>query len=62
MQTTDLIVLNFGDCSVDFYSFDFKMNDDEIEDFLFNRKNYKEFEIQWMFGSKITFNNYGNNY
>ncbi len=62
MQTTDLIVLNYDDGSVDFYSFDFKMNSDEIEDFLFNRKNYKESEIHWMFAPKIVINNYGNNY
>ena len=62
MQTTDLIVLNYENGSVDFYSFDFEMTRDEVEDFLFNRKNYKESEIHWMFAPKIVINNYGNNY
>lgn len=62
MQTTDLIVLNYDDGSVDFYSFDLRMTGEQIEDFLFNHKNYKESEIEWMSAPKITFNNYGNNY
>ena len=62
MQTTDLIVLNYEDGSADFYSFDFEMTYEEVEDFLFGSKNYKESEINWMFAPKITFNNYGNNY
>lgn len=58
MNTTDLIVLNYNNGSVDFYNFDFEMNNDEIENFLFQKKNYKESEISWMFAPKISFKNY----
>ena len=59
---TELVVLNYASGEVDLYSFDMKLNSEEIEDFLFNQKKYRETEIHWMFGEQLFINNYGNNY
>lgn len=59
---TQLIVLDYSTCNVDFYNFNVEMTDDEIRDFLFVHKGYNESEINWMYATKLNINNYENNY
>lgn len=56
----ELVVLNYATSEVDFYS----LEDDsiDIEDFLFNTREYRESEISWMVSESLFINNYGNNY
>lgn len=53
-------MLNYATSEVDFYS----LEDDsiDIEDFLFNTREYRESEISWMVSESLFINNYGNNY
>jgi hypothetical protein len=56
---TEIIVLDYSNSNVDIYKLDITLTNEQVENFLFNTKGYKESEIEYMFAEKLYINNYG---